>query len=117
MKGRSARIMTLTSFLTSKQRNAWINHPDFFGLYVRRSTRLIDNSRESCFDVAAIEAVQTNQGAWRSLVEELSTRLPGMILFVECVHNEQFADYLLRTGFQKTAPPGDIWTKNFWKRL
>lgn len=91
--------MTLKEFFTTNQRNAWLNHPNFHSLYVRRSYRAVNSEVVPCFDIASIEALNPGEGAFQRLLEEIEQFWEGPI-YVESIFNKDFEEHLLKIGFQ-----------------
>jgi hypothetical protein len=91
--------MTILEFIASKEKNAFIKEPEFKQLYVRNAKRLIGGSYIKTIDIARIEAKKPGKGAFRRLVKTLREKHPDLVVYVECVHSERFAEGLIRMGF------------------
>lgn len=105
-------LPTLDEFLAQKwPKNSYLDHDRFVSLYVRKGDVpvVIEGVMWRCtrvLTVANVEAISPGEGAFTDLVADLVRR--DLAVHVECVHNERFADKLLRMGFipvnQHTGP-------------
>ena len=91
--GRRRRTSTMQACSSSKYTSSWKI------LYVRVTRRRLNGYLRPTIDLANLEATKKGKGAFRRLVEKLSTAYPGRTLFVESVQSERFLDGLLRMGF------------------
>jgi GNAT superfamily N-acetyltransferase len=84
--------------------NAWIELPAFkLRLYTRRAKRYLGESRVETLDLASFEIPERYRGKglftrFIALVESYATEL-GLVVFVECVHNERLRAFLERRGY------------------
>jgi N-acetylglutamate synthase-like GNAT family acetyltransferase len=54
--------MTLSEFLASPQRNAWLTMEEPFAMYARKAHRLIQGEKQYTFDIAIIEVQEEMRG-------------------------------------------------------
>jgi hypothetical protein len=101
------RLETLDEFIeatTTRRfpRNAYVSHPGFKELYVRRTKRLLNGEWfEHVLDIARVEVRRPGQGTFKNLVTSLLDR--GIPVYVECVQNTWFAEKLEEMGFTRVA--------------
>lgn len=97
----------LTLFLSTGQRNAWIEVNLYGKVFVRRSVRAVGmDELFSALDIAAIEFKPTYRGKGffkKTLkVFEKNARQIGLsALYVECIHEPRLHAHLLRQGFKE----------------
>jgi hypothetical protein len=110
---RGNRHMTLGEFMYAPERNAYVEHPEFESLYVRKAKRWLEGQWHDTLDVGNVVAKVRGQGAWGRLVEELQAIAPHKTIFVESVVNERFARRLEREQFTRhpTAEPPCFYLK------
>jgi hypothetical protein len=100
---------TLDEFLDGyPMSNAYVRHPEFKELYVRKSNIgvVIDGRSFECSRVVSVgnvTAKREGRGAFRRLIDDLIGR--GFAVYVECVHNPVFRLKLLHMGFVAANPP------------
>lgn len=90
--------------------SAYVKHPEFRHLYLRRSPSLLYAPDTKCITIANVEAKKKHTGSFTRLANELLAK--GFSVLVENVHTEQFSDGLLRAGFTKAA---HTWPPSFLK--
>ncbi|KKL24989.1 hypothetical protein LCGC14_2409830 [marine sediment metagenome] len=84
--------------------NAWIKVPAFkLRLYTRRTKRLLGKKLMETLDLASFEISEKYRGKglftrFIELVESYAAEL-GLVVFVECVHNERLRTFLERRGY------------------
>lgn len=79
---------------------AFVSHPGWGMLYVRRTRRFLDNTWVfPVLDLARIEAVHPNQGTFTRLLKYLRRMYPHYTIYVESVQTERFIERLLKLGF------------------
>ena len=81
----------------------YLEHPDFSTLYVRVTTRYINNQYVKTIDLANLEAKNPGNGSFKKLVNYLLDKYPEYTLYVECVLTERFQKGLIKMGFTKIS--------------
>ena len=95
-------MLTLSQFLASELRNAWVREAGFSDLYVRKGQRYINGVLHSnILDIANVTARVPGSGAFTKLVAKLRLKYPQMGIYVESIINLRFPKKLERLGFQK----------------
>jgi len=101
--------MTFKAFMAQTGTDrAWINHPAFAALYVRkpRHGRIVEGRAwPRVVDLASMDAKHPGTGAFTRLVKRIATEYPEMGVFVENVLVPRFARRLANMGFQCLGPP------------
>jgi hypothetical protein len=113
--------MNLRQFLASSKRNAFLDHPDFRRLYVRKGHHYLHGKIRKCFDIAQIEAKNPGNGAFERLVTEIWAELavarPDIsCIYIENVFNERFRAKLISTGAKLVPdldPPSFVYVAPF----
>ena len=95
-------LTTLEQFMANKRLiNAYIGHPDFDNLYVRKGPRYIHRVlHQKVFDIANVTAIEMGKGAFTDFIKKFRQSFPDYTIYVESVVNDRFGVYLLRQGFQ-----------------
>ena len=98
-------MQTLEQFLANPSaRNAYVKHPGFRSLYIRYTQMCLGRTSATewryarVLQIANIEAKKPGKGAFKRLMKQLESYRP---LYVECVHNQQFANGLRKMGFRQ----------------
>lgn len=84
--------------------NAWVKVPAFkLRLYTRRTKHLLGEQLVETLDLASFEISERYRGKglftrFIALVESYAAEL-GLVVFVECVHNERLRAFLERRGY------------------
>jgi hypothetical protein len=87
--------------------NEWLMADDM-KVYVRRGYHVCG----FCLDVASVEVYDKGQGTFTRFLEVAHALNPWDATFVECVHNERLAAFLVRKGFARdTADPQSFYLK------
>jgi hypothetical protein len=71
-------------------------------VYVRRGFHNLDGKPRICLDIANVTVFEEQQGTWTEFAAKAHEMNPWDCTFVECVHNEHLASWLLRSGFTPT---------------
>lgn len=107
-------MITLEEFLAEPMKpcwSAWVSHPGWSKLYVRRGARLLgDDICAPVFTLANIKAKTPGQGTLPKLLKWFDENY-GWPVFVECVQNHRLTGWLRRNGFQPTSE----YSLDFWK--
>jgi hypothetical protein len=94
--------MDLKQFLSSKLVNVWISEPNI-NVYVRKSTRLINNELRLCLDIGSVEVdlQKRNTGIFSSFLQKFEATAKGLnrTVYVECVLHSRFENFLLKKGY------------------
>lgn len=103
--------MNFSQFIKSHQSNLWIEERNFRA-YVRKSKRFFGRGLTPCLDIASIEVDEALRGTgvftkFRKRVEKKAAAL-GMGVFVESVLEPRLAQHLLKIGYLKYPPSGDV---------
>lgn len=93
----------LLTFLKSKMRNAWIEN-EIIKVYVRKGRHILAGEVRTTLDIAAVSVQEefSRQGIFKSFLKFAHETNPFQATFVECVHNEILASFLLRNGWTQT---------------
>lgn len=94
--------MTLKEFMdgTGTQRNAYVEHPPFEPIYVRRSPRYIKGTRhERVLTIANITLPPELRGQRHFTALCAHINREGWGCYVECAHGEGLAEKLAHLGF------------------
>ena len=83
-------------------RNCWIYERDI-AIYVRRSTRFINNKPIKCLDLASVEVIEEHRGmgiftGFLSRFEEAAKKL-NRAVFVESILNKRLEKFLEKRGY------------------
>lgn len=100
--------LTISQFMRSMFRNAYVNEPGFEALYIRKAKRIINGNLIATIDLANITAECPGNGAFTRLVDRLCRDYPWHVLYVESVLTHRFAKKLEVMGFKlqpNTDPP------------
>lgn len=99
--------MNFRQFISNdKLRNTWVYERDI-AIYVRRSTRYINNDFVPCLDIGSVGVTDKKQG--RGIFTKFLSRFENgarkmkRAVFIESILNPQFYDFLKRKGYQ-TCP-------------
>ena len=109
-----SKLPTVDQFLTqTTQRNSYITHPEFASLYIRYTEYAwaLNNNlyRARCIQLVNFSAKKPGNGAFKRLLLHIILTYKKVPIIVECVHNKQFANGLLKMGFtQFTLDPSFI---------
>jgi GNAT superfamily N-acetyltransferase len=96
--------MTLDAFIERKDlRNHWI-HEKYIQVYVRRSSRFIDNKPTPCLDIGSVEVDEEYRGcgifkAFLSQFEQEAAKM-NRAVFVESILSENFKKFFLANGYK-----------------
>lgn len=93
--------LTLDEFMNSMQRYLYIEHPDFKTFYIRKGLRYIKGKKYACITIARIEAKKKGKGAFTQLINEIRTKYPNHVIYVESIFNIRFVAKLERLGFER----------------
>lgn len=88
-------------------RSEYVKRKGFLDLYVRVSRRLIDGELRETIDLASINARSPGRGCFKKLVADLREKHPEVVLYVECVLSDRFAEGLERMGFIRDKSTGE----------
>ncbi len=94
-------MQTLDKFIANQNRpwSAWVLHPDFSSLYVRKTRIFINHELTPNFiTIANITAKRKGKGAFRRLVAYLMEER-GFNVQVECIQNPRLEQHLLKEGW------------------
>ena len=95
--------MNFDTFIKAESvKNAWIYERDI-AIYVRRSTRFINEKAVKCLDIGSVEVVEKHRGigiftSFLSRFEEEAKKL-NRAVFVESILNNRLAKFLSRRGY------------------
>lgn len=100
-------MTTLTAFLAKEPpkvfaRRAWVRHPGFAALYVRRGARLLGGMMYAdVLDLASLESRIPGTGAFTRLIEWLRDQHPTQPVYIESVLEPRFQRKLVFMGFKR----------------
>lgn len=96
----------LADFITESEgklaQSRWLED-DKMRVYVRRGMHSIEGKPRICLDIANVTVHEEQQGTWTDFCWKAQEMNPWDCLYVECVHNEHLATWLLRNGFLPTS--------------
>lgn len=98
--------MGILEFIESGARNLNIKEVGFRELYVRNTYRYLGDQKVKTIDIARVEAKRKGKGTFKQLVQTIRQKYPDLVIYVECVQTERFAEGLVKMGFvQCTLDP------------
>ena len=108
--------MTLDEFMRPDQRfkNQWLEHPEFSGLYVRKSRMIYfhkgdrrdkKNLSEKIIQLSNLAAKEPGKGAFTRLLAHIQETYPDYVVYVENVLEDRFARHLKKIGFVEISLP------------
>jgi len=107
----SRRYPTLDEFIKKHlitpdfPKNSYVQELGFRELYVRMTTRYINDERLApVLDIAKAMASKPGKGAFTKLLARLREQYPTLHIFAEQVLNDRFALRLEKLGFTKLNP-------------
>lgn len=97
----------------------WIEIPTFkMNIYIRRAKRLIEKEITDTIELANFEIPVQHRGrgfftSFLKIIESYSLE-NNLVVYVECVHNKNLRDFLVRNGYAENPIPG--YEKSYFKR-
>jgi hypothetical protein len=124
-------------FLRSTEQAAWIVYGPM-EVYVRRGTHFVNRQKVECFDIANVAIGQPElrgKGTFKAFIQdvenifqahpellvdprfgpEIRDKIQG--IYVENVYPEQFAEGLMRMGFEQDRPNEDLVADSYYSPL
>lgn len=102
--------MNLAKFIAVAEKrqfpfSQYVDEPGFEHLYVRFGKWFIDGKwHPRVLTIANVQAEEPGKGTFTKLIERIKHDWPDVGIYVECVHNQRLAKWLMKNGFRLTAP-------------
>jgi hypothetical protein len=79
---------------------SWIGRGDDVSAYLRASCRFINGKKMSSLEIANVTVVEQGKGTFTKFLEEVESKCPYEIVFIENVFQERFQKFFIRRGYE-----------------